>query len=103
MAAAGIAAMMGAAPPAGAADSHEGVVRQIRVDAGATAPLCVATHPPLPRGAWACFYPNRLHYEEMRELVFRALDAQHACRFEWTQRDALANRVQVEVLTCSPR
>ena len=58
--------------PSGAgADSHQGVVRQIRIDADSDAALCVA------------------------------LDAKHTCIFEWTQRDTLTNRAEIRAMTCS--
>jgi hypothetical protein len=87
-----------------AAESHEGVVRQIRIDVDAShTPLCAATNPPMPGGAWACFYPNRPHYQEMKEMLLRAFDGKHICTFEWTQRDAVTNRAQIAILTCSAR
>ena len=54
-------------------------------------------------GASACIYPNRRHYPEMKELLLRALDARHPCVFEWTQRDSLTNRAQIQAITCSAR
>jgi hypothetical protein len=66
-------------------------------------PLCAATDPPMPGGAWACFYSTLPHYQEMKELLFRAFDAQHRCTFEWTQKDAITNRAQIAIITCSRR
>ena len=37
-------------PPPAAAETHEGVVRQIRIDGGSNAPLCAATTPEMPGG-----------------------------------------------------
>ena len=90
-------------PLPAAAESHEGVVRQIRIDSESDAPLCVATIPNMPGGTWACIYPNRRHYLEMKEMLFRALDSKHTCTFEWTQRDTLTNRAQIMSVTCSAR
>jgi hypothetical protein len=95
------ALMMSLAPLPAAAESHEGLARHIRIDSEADAPLCVATTPNMPGGAWACIYPNRRHYEEMKEMLLRALDAKHLCTFEWTQRDAITRRAQIVAVTCS--
>jgi hypothetical protein len=98
-----LAAFISLTPLPAAAESHEGVVRQIRIDTDANTPLCAATNPSMPGGAWACFYPNRPYYREMKEMLFRAFDGKHECTFEWTQRDALTNRAQIAILTCSRR
>jgi hypothetical protein len=98
-----VAAMISPVSLPAAAESHEGIVRYIRVDSEADAPLCAATSPNMPAGAWACIYPNRPHYHEMKELLLRALDAKYTCTFEWTQRDAVTNRAQVSSITCSAR
>jgi hypothetical protein len=90
-------------PMAAAAESHEGVVRYIRIDSEIDAALCVATDPNMPGGAWACLYRNRPHYQDMRDLLLRALDWKHTCTFEWTHRDTLTNRVQISSVTCSAR
>ena len=90
-------------PVPAVAESHEGVVRQIRIDSDADAPLCVATIPAMPGGALACIYPNRRHYPEMKEMLLRALDSKHTCIFEWTQRDALTNRAHISSITCASR
>ncbi len=78
-------------PLPAAAESHEGVVRQIRIDSESDAPLCVATIPNMPGGTWACIYPNRRHYLEMKEMLFRALDSKHTCT------------AQIMSVTCSAR
>jgi hypothetical protein len=98
-----LAPMISLMPSPAAAESHEGVVRQIRIDSEADAPLCVATTPNMPGGAWACIYQNRRHYQEMKELLLRALDSKQPCTFEWTQRDSLTNRAQIVSITCSAR
>jgi len=98
-----LAAVAFLTPLPGAAESHEGVVWQIRIDADANSPLCAATIPGMPGGAWACFYPNRPHYQEMKELLFRAFDGRHTCTFEWTQGDTVTNRAQITILFCSAR
>lgn len=36
-------------------------------------------------------------------LLLRALDARHPCVFEWTQRDTLTNRAQIQAITCTAR
>ena len=102
-AAGGLAAVLSLTPFPVAAESHEGVVREIRIDTYADTPLCAATSPPMPGGAWACFYPNRQQYQEMKEMLFRAFDAQHKCTFEWTQKDMVTNRAQIAILTCTAR
>lgn len=56
-----LAAVISLIPLPAAAESHEGVVRQIRIDTDANTPLCAATNPSMPVGAWACLYPNRPH------------------------------------------
>ena len=90
-------------PLPAAAEMHEGVVRHIRVDSEADAPLCIATTPAMPGDAWACIYPNRRHYLEMKEMLLRALDARHICVFAWTYRDSMTNRAQIISVTCSAR
>ena len=85
------------------AESHEGVVEQLRTDSNADTPLCAATIPGMPGGAWACIYPNRPYYQEMKEMLFRALDAKHRCTFEWSQRDTVTNRAHIDRITCSGR
>src|SRR5688572_464387 len=82
-------------PMPAAAESHQGVVQSIRIDSEIDAAFCVATDPNMPGGAWACLYRNRPHYLDMRDMLLRALDWKHICTFEWTQRDALTNRVQI--------
>lgn len=96
-----LAAVIVLTPLPAAAESHEGVVRQIRIDSDTDAPLCVATSPSMPGGAWACIYPNRRHYHEMKELLLRALEAKHTCTFVWTHRDTMTNRAPVLSVTCS--
>jgi hypothetical protein len=96
-----LAALAALMPLPAAAESHEGIVRQIRIDSDTDAPLCVATSPGMPGGAWACIYPNRRHYHEMKEMLFRALDARHTCSFVWTNRDAITNRAQLVSVACS--
>lgn len=91
------------APLSAGAESHEGVVHQLHIDSNADTPLCAATIPSMPGGAWACIYPSRPYYQEMKEMLFRALDAGHRCAFEWTQRDAVTNRAQIIRVTCSGR
>lgn len=103
LAAAALSAAALLAPLPAAAASHEGVVRQLRVDSEADAPLCALTSPAMPGGDWACVYPNRRHYQEMREMLFRALDARHVCVFEWSVRDAISRRAQIVSLACSAR
>jgi len=90
-------------PLRAAAESHEGVVQQLRIDSNADTPLCAATIPSMPGEAWACIYPNRPYYQEMKEMLFRALDARHKCTFEWSQRDTLTNRAQIVSITCAGR
>ena len=101
LAAAALTLMTALMPQPAAAESHRGVVRTIRIDSEADASLCAATSPNMPGNAWACIYPNRRHYQEMKELLLRALDAKLTCTFEWTQRDALTNRAQIISVTCS--
>jgi len=96
-----LVALFALMPLTAAAESHEGVVRHIRIDSEADAPFCVATVPNMPGGAWACIYPTRRYYQEMKDLLLRALDSKHTCTFEWTQRDTLTNRAQVIRVTCS--
>ena len=96
-------ALIALMPSPAVAEWHEGVVRQIRIDSDADAPLCVATFPNMPGGAWACIYPSRRHYLEMKEMLLRALDLKHMCTFEWTQRDTLTNRAQITAVACSAR
>lgn len=96
------ATLLGVIAPA-AGQVHEGVVHQLQIDVEAEAPLCAATVPAMPENAWACVYPSRRHFAEMKELLLRALDAKHRCRFEWTQRDAFTNRAQITRVTCASR
>jgi hypothetical protein len=99
--AAGLAALLWLAPAQVLAESHEGQVQQIRIDSDADAPVCAATSPGMPGGAWACIYPNRRHYQEMKEMLFRALEARHWCALEWTLKDTVSNRAQLARITCS--
>ena len=86
------------------AQSHTGTIGQIRIDAQAQPALCVTTSPAMPEGAWACVYPNRAHYREMRELLLWAFSAKVACRFEWTFADSVSNRARIDALQCpAPR
>lgn len=96
-------ALISLMPLPAAAESHEGVVRHIRIDSEADPPLCVTTIPDMPGGAWACIYQNRRHYLEMKEMLLQALNSRHTCTFEWTQRDTLTNRAQIISITCSAR
>jgi len=103
LAATALTAIASLTPLPAAAESHEGTVEQIRIDSDADTPLCAATSPSMPGGAWACIYPNRRYYQEMKEVLFRALDAKHRCTFEWTHRDAVTNRAQIASVTCTAR
>ena len=96
-----LATMLSMMPLPVLAETHEGVVRLIRIDSESDAPLCVATTPNMPNESWACIYTNRRHYREMMEMLLRALDAKHTCTFEWTHRDALTRRAQINILTCA--
>ena len=102
-AATALIAIFSLAPLHAAAESHEGVVQQLRIDSNADTPLCASTIPSMPGEAWACIYPNRRYYQEMKEMLFRALDARHRCTFEWSQRDTVTNRAHIDRITCAGR
>ena len=89
------------APLPVAAESHEGIVRELRIDSDADSPLCATTSPRMPAGARACIYPNRRYYQEMKELLFRALDGKYRCTFSWTLRDTVTNQAQIASISCA--
>jgi hypothetical protein len=95
-----LAALICLVPLRAQAQEHTGVVRLIRIDASSNAAICAMTAPDMPGGAWACFYANRPHYLEMKEMLLRAFEAKSKCRFQWTQ-VSLTNEARIDVLTCS--
>jgi len=87
--------------PTALAQSHTGVITQVRIDSNVQPSVCVAIDPAMPGGASACFHSGRAGYLEMVQLVLKALEAKLFCRFEWTQVDSMTGRARIEVLTCS--
>jgi hypothetical protein len=87
-------------PWAAMAQTHTGVIAQVRVDSGMNAPLCIATVPELRAVSWACLYSNRPHYQEMKQLILRAFETRMRCALEWSQVDALTNRARIDALSC---
>lgn len=96
-----LAALIALAALPAAAQTHTGVIAQVRVDSGINAPFCVATIPALPAVGWACLYANRPYYPEMRELLLRAFENRLRCTLEWSVIDTLTNRARIDAVTCS--
>ena len=93
--------LAGLLPLPAAAQSHTGVITQIRIDSGAGPAVCVATAPELRGTAWACLHAQHTRYREMYEVLLRAFEKNLPCKFEWTQVDSMTNRARIEVITCS--
>ena len=83
------------------AQTHTGVITQVRIDTVANIGVCVATAPELRGVTWACLYSNRPLYQEMRDLLLRAYERGARCTFEWTQVDSMTSRARIDAVTCS--
>ena len=95
-----LAAFLAALALPAAAETHTGVISQVRVDS-VNAPVCVAMVPELRGVTWACLYVNRPQYQEMKEIVLRAFDRGARCTVEWNQVDSMTGRARIDAITCS--